>query len=49
VAAYSCSGVGNRAMGRLWAAKLAARTLATPGRVVRICPGVAASSWVIWP
>jgi hypothetical protein len=36
-------------MGRLWAAKLAARTLATPGRVVRICPGVAASSWVIWP
>jgi hypothetical protein len=32
-------GVGKRPMGRLWATKLAARTVATPGRVVRIWPG----------
>jgi len=47
VAAYRWSAVGNRWMGRLWAAKLAARMTATPGRVVRIWPGVAASSRVI--
>jgi hypothetical protein len=42
-------GGGEPGDGRLWAAKLAARTAATPGRVVRIWPAVAANSLVSWP
>lgn len=36
---------GNRLMGRLWTAKAAAALIAaTPGRLIRICPSVPASS-----